>query len=454
MSMFKKILTIVIIAALMTTLFAACGAAKQADQPASTVAETKADTASSETKPAEKKTIVLYSEDDFIKDSYADYYKEFEDTNNATVKRILVPKDKYVQTFMVTVNGGQQVDVLVMNGQDVRAFSKKGLIMDMTDLVTYWDRFVDSSLATYTFGDKKYAVPFMGGPSSGVYYNKEILDKYGLQPPKTFADLVAINKAVSKDGISTFAFGGASKYMWPMWYFDCLAQSSGGKSVERTVDALQGKAKWTEADFVEAMKMLENLGKANLYQKGFNGAEQAQGNAVFTSGKAALFFGGTWEIDGFRKAGMTGDKLGMVSFPVMKDGAVSQQTGAGSTGGISLYSKLAPENKDLALKLVDYLTSDKKALEIQKLSNAGTTPNKNVKIDGVDPLFSGVIASDLIPSTVTFLDWIWAPEITKEFQDGIQAVVGGKITAEAEMARVQKVFDDITAKGYDFNSVK
>jgi raffinose/stachyose/melibiose transport system substrate-binding protein len=60
----------------------------------------------------------------------------------------------------------------------------------------------------------------------------------------------------------------------------------------------------------------------------------------------------------------------------------------------------------------------------------------------------------LLPSTVTFLDWIWAPEITKEFQDGIQAVVGGKITAEAEMAKIQKIFDDIKAKGYDFDSVK
>ncbi len=447
---YNRILPAILIVVLLISAFAGCGAAKPEESKPAAPAEEKKE----EAKPAEKKTVVLYMEDDFIRDSYKDFYKEFEDQNNATVKPILVPKDKYVQSFMVAANGGQEIDVLYMNGQDVRSFAKKGLIADMTGEVTFWDRFFDNAVEQFTFGGKKYAVPTNSGATSGVYYNKEILDKYGLQPPKTFEDLAAMNKVLSKDGISTFAFGGASKYMWPMWYFDTLAQTSGGKSVERTVEALQGKAKWTDPDFVEAMEALAKFGRENLFQKGFNGAEQAQGNAVFTSGKAALFFGGTWEIDGFRKAGLTGDKLGIVPFPVVKEGAVSQQTGSAAGAGMSFYSKIRPENKEIALKLIDYLSSDKKMTELNKLANTAMAPNKGYTAEGADPIFTGTVNKDLVPSTVTFLDWIWAPEIVKEFQDGIQAVVGGKISAADEMARIQKVFDDIKAKGYDFDATK
>lgn len=454
MSMYKKVLSIIIVAAFILTVFSACGTAKQPDSQAASTQTAVKNASTAATQPAEKKTIVIYMEDDFIRDSYTDFYKEFEDQNNAIVKPILVPKDKYVQSFMVAVNGGQQVDVLYMNGQDVRSFAAKGLITDMTDIVTFWDRFNSNAPDMFTFGGRKFAVPTNSGATSGVYYNKEILAKYSLQPPKTFADLVAMNKVLSKDGIATFAFGGASKYMWPMWYFDTFAQTSGGKSVDRTVEALQGKAKFTDPDFVEAMKVLESFGAENLYQKGFNGAEQAQGNAVFTAGKAALFFGGTWEVDGFRKAGMTADKLGIVPFPIVKDGAVSQQTGSAAGAGMSLYSKIAAENKDIALALVDYLSSDKKITELNKLANTAMAPNKAYIAEGADPLFTDSINKELVPSTVTFLDWIWAPEIVKEFQDGIQAVVGGKIKAEDEMAKIQKVYDDIVAKGYDFNATK
>lgn len=449
----RKLFSGILSFAILATIFTGCGGTNQTSDQA-TASTQSAGTKKEETQSAEKKTVTIYMEDDFIKDSYTDFYKEFEDQNNAVVKPILVPKDKYVQTFMVTVNGGQPIDILYMNGQDVRSFANKGLISDMTSEVTYWDRFFDNSVEQFTFNGKKYAVPTNSGASSGVYYNKGILDKYSLQPPKTFADLVAMNKVLSKDGIATFAFGGASRYMWPMWYFDAFAQTSGGKSVERTVEALTGKAKWTDPDFVEAMKVLENFGKENLFQKGFNGAEQAQGNAVFTAGKAALFFGGTWEIDGFRKAGMTDDKLGIATFPIVKEGAVSQQTGSSAGAGMSLYAKIEPDNKDISLKLIDYIASDNKITELNKLATTAMAPNKGYKAEGVDTLYTNVINKDFVPSTVTFLDWIYPPEIVKEFQDGIQAVVGNKISAEDEMAKIQKVFDGMLEKGYDFNSTK
>jgi raffinose/stachyose/melibiose transport system substrate-binding protein len=398
------------------------------------------------------KTIVIFMEDDFIRDSYTDFYKAYEQATGNTVKAILVPKDQYVQNLTVALNGNQQIDVLYMNGQDVRSLAAKGVICEMGNRVNYWDRFNQSAIDQFTYGGKIYAVPTNAGNTSGVYYNKELLDKYQLPVPKTFEDLVAMRDVLAPEDISVFAFGGASKYMWPMWYFDAFAQTSGGKSIERTVEVLQGKAAFTDTDFVAAMQVLENFGKEGLFQAGFNGAEQAQGNAVFTSGKAALFFGGTWEVDGFRKAGLEGDKLGMTAFPIVASAAKSQQTGSAAGAAMSLNCKINPENEKAALELIAYLSSDAKVLELSALDKTAMSPNKNFAPETADPLYTNIINKELAPTTVTFLDWIWPPEVVTAFQNEIQAVVGGQTTAEEAMTRIQEVLDQLIEEGYRFES--
>ncbi len=43
-------------------------------------------------------------------------------------------------------------------------------------------------------------------------------------------------------------------YMWPVWFFTTFAQTTGNRSIERTVEILSGKGKFTDPDFVEATR--------------------------------------------------------------------------------------------------------------------------------------------------------------------------------------------------------
>ena len=449
----KRLIFLIAVMLVVGMAFTACvpsDLAEESEAPEETASSTASESNGESPAPEGGKTIVIYMEDDFIRDSYTDFYKDYEEATGNTVKPILVPKDQYVQNLTVALNGNQQIDVLYMNGQDVRSLAGKGVILEMGGLVDYWDRFNQSAIDQYTYGGKTYGVPTNGGNTSGVYYNKEILNNYNLSVPATFEDLVAMRDVLKADGISVFAFGGASKYMWPMWYFDVFAQTSGGKSIERTIEVLSGSAKFTDEDFVSAMQILQRFGEEELFQDGFNGAEQAQGNAVFTAEKAALFFGGTWEIDGFRKAGLEGDKLGITSFPVVVDGAQSQQTGSAGGAAMSLCSSIDPENEQAALELIDYLSSDVKILELSVLDGTAMAPNKNFVPEQADPLYPDTINTELAPTTVTFLDWIWPPEVVTAFQNEIQAVVGGQTTAQEAMDRIQNVLDDLFEGGYTF----
>jgi raffinose/stachyose/melibiose transport system substrate-binding protein len=402
------------------------------------------------------KELVIFMEQSNIRDDYIpQYFRDFEASSGYKVNVINGgPDAQYRQSLAVALNGGQQIDIIMCNGQAVRGFATRGLIEDLTGLVNYWDRFNQSSVTQYTYSGKTYAVPNGQINSSGVFTNNDVLKKYNLSAPKTYDDLLKMRDALAKDNIAVFGFGGGSKYMWPMWYFCSFAQTSGNKSMERTEAVLRGQAKWTDKDFVDAMGILERMGKDNLFQSGVNGMETAQGLAVFSSGNSALFYGGTWELVGFRESGMTGDKLGLVPFPIVVPGVRSEQTGSGGSPGICLRKGLSAERQKVVLDLINYISSDAKVQAYRDfLGDSHPEANKQFKFSAnTDPLVSSVVVPTLVPSTVTFLDWVWPPEIVTAFQDQLQAVTGGQTTAAVAMAEIQRVFDNLVKNGYNFDA--
>lgn len=56
----------------------------------------------------------------------------------------------------------------------------------------------------------------------------------------------------------------------------------------------------------------------------------------------------------------------------------------------------------------------------------------------------------LLGNMTTYLDWYWPPEVTRAFQEGIQAGVAGNLTAAAVAKDIQSTFDGLVAGGYKF----
>ena len=101
------------------------------------------------------------------------------------------------------------------------------------------------------------------------------------------------------------------------------------------------------------------------------------------------------------------------------------------------------------MKMLDFVTSDAND-QAAVIESGMTTPvNKNVKVPKLDSLQTAV-ATELLPVTTTFLDWIWPPEITKAFQQQLQSIIGGQTTPEKAMKEIQTAFDDLVKKGYKF----
>uniref|UniRef100_UPI0038F62985 extracellular solute-binding protein n=1 Tax=Streptomyces galilaeus TaxID=33899 RepID=UPI0038F62985 len=67
------------------------------------------------------------------------------------------------------------------------------------------DKLMDAAVAQATYNDHVYAVPYQNVSLAGIFYNKEIFEKYGLSEPKTLGDLENICKTLKDNGITPFA---------------------------------------------------------------------------------------------------------------------------------------------------------------------------------------------------------------------------------------------------------
>lgn len=387
-------------------------------------------------------------------------FDAFEIENNCEVILVPVLSEDFLPYFTVVVNGGAQLDVISINGQDVRGLAQKGMLYDLTETVDYLDRFYDATYKPFVIEDKLYAIPHTDGTSMAMFYNKELFEKAGVSEPTNWDELIECKKAFDSIGVGTLMHCGSVTYMWPSWYFATLRQTTGNKAVERTFEALEGKAKFTDPDFVEAMAILERLGKETIFVEGVNAYDRESSVQAFIDGKVAMLYTGVWDLSTFRYAGMGDDVLGIMPLPKFSEKAVGNLayvTGAASGNALSIYS--GTNHIDLSAKLIDYLTQTQQMTDQrfryileQDISGAVYAPIKDEIIipDNVpvDPL--GAYIADLVANTDVWLDWYWPSAVTDSFKEMIQAVVGGQIDANNAMIEIQNTLEDLYLDGYTF----
>jgi multiple sugar transport system substrate-binding protein len=72
------------------------------------------------------------------------------------------------------------------------AYQKAGLITPIDDLFSRWpekDKFIPSTIKALTINGKLYGVPYNTNVRV-LLYRKDILQKYNLQPPKSWEDML------------------------------------------------------------------------------------------------------------------------------------------------------------------------------------------------------------------------------------------------------------------------
>jgi raffinose/stachyose/melibiose transport system substrate-binding protein len=380
-------------------------------------------------------------------------FKQFQQAHSGiSIQNHGFTSERFVALFSAAQAAGEQIDLLYLNGQDLRRYALAGDLLPLNN-VPYLKRFMPLGLKTYTINKTLWALPSGSTGGFPIFYNKALLDKYHLTAPQTYADLLRVGKALTKQGVSAYTHDGKDIYLWPVWFFTTYAQVTGNKSMEKTQATLQGHGKFTDPEVVEALDLIFNLARNKIFSPDVLSLDTPGAQAEFLTGRAAFWLHYDGIISTVRTAAPPalnppGMNLDVTLFPWVGKKTVKRQFPGGTGAAFGVYSKISASRKATALQVLDYCTTD--AADSYLVKNGLATLGTNVHAQGsTDPV--ALKEKAILPNMSIYLDWYWPPEITQAFQQGIQAGINLSKTAKQVSSDIQTVFEGLLKSGYKFH---
>jgi len=183
----------------------------------------------------------------------------------------------------------------------VEGYTKNSYIQPLGGLVKNLSNLPQAVLDKYSSGGSVMAVP-VAAVAHGIYYNKDIFAKYNLKVPTTWAEFISVCDTLKNAGVNVIAQGAVDKWTlgeggFPNWG----ANFYGGEATRQALMA--GKIKFTDPRFVKTFQVLKDL--VQYFPSGYQSIDYVAMQQMFKTGQAALMIcGGSWELGGFKAAGV------------------------------------------------------------------------------------------------------------------------------------------------------
>ncbi|MEK3901951.1 ABC transporter substrate-binding protein [Paenibacillus sp. FSL R7-0179] len=330
------------------------------------------------------------------------------------------------------VHGGAELNTLVQAGY-VKELDPKEYEGD-----TY--KFLPGVYKSFTFNDKLYGLP-RNSDYEVIYYNKKLFDDNGIKIPTTYAELLEAGKQFRAKGIEPMSMNGKDLWSFAAFFQDLVVRLTGDQNL--MLDAVAKKKNFTgDENFTKAAELLAQARDTKLFQESFMTADYGASQNLFTQGRAAMWYMGSWE------AGMaTNDKLpedfrnnvNVLKFPVV-EGGKGKDTDllAWNGGGYSLVS--SSKHPEEAKKFFDYMMSADQWAKIVWDTGAAV-PAQKYELTGKESELQKQLTEVLTGATST-AGSIALDSGTPKFKDDAQNAFGkffaGGSTPEQLLADLQK----------------
>lgn len=274
-----------------------------------------------------------------------------------------------------------------------------------------------------------FGVPFATS-AVGMYYNPTLLKKAKVtKVPTTWPDFIAALKKIKAAGIIPIAEGtGNGPQLEQMW--GAIAPTFYGGTAFFN-DTQFGRKTFTNKAFVSSLTAMKEL--LPYMPPNASGVDYNAGRANFWSGKAAFFFGGSFELGYFRSNNPNID-VAFTAAPAAKKGA-RQYVSSWADGSFAVNAKTA--NKEAALKVLNFLASKEfgQALANQ-LDWISAVPGTAIYDSVVKQ-----IAAEIKKSTTPYLMLVGYryqnPSGSTMLQNGLQAMYANQKTPQYLASEIQ-----------------
>ena len=303
----------------------------------------------------------------------------FEDATGADVTFLSAGDD--IAAFLgPKIEGGDPPDVAILPQPGVlQSFAEQGDLMPIDEVA---GDLVDQNLgpggrSVGTFEDTLYGVWFKAAQKSTVWYNVNVFDDAGVQPPQTWEELQQDAQTISDFGVAPYSIG--ADVGWPLsdLFENIYLRTAGADMYDQLA---KHEIAWTDQSVKDALAVMGDLlGDSDLLAGGTQGALQTDFNGSVTQAfsdppQGAIVFegdfvGGVIEGETDSKVGTDAD---FFDFPSI-DGSPPAVMGGGDIAVLL-------DDTEGGQALIRYLASPE-AGEIWAGIGGFISPNKNVSLD-------------------------------------------------------------------------
>lgn len=341
MKQMKKILALVMVLALSTSLLAGCGAKKDTTETATTTttetatpAETEAtDTTTTETvvepepvgmMPEDGAQLIVWESNDANGKFLEEAAKRFSDKYGVPVTYEAVELGDAADKIALDGPNGVGADVFAAPHDKLGSMMSAGLLLD-NDMPGYSsDVFAEKALSATTYEGKKIGYP-LSVETYLMFYNKDLMPT----APATFDEIIEFSKTFNDERNNKFALMwevGSAYYAYAFLgaYVD-LFGPNGDDVTNIGVDSPQA---------VEAMKVFQDL-RVVYNVDAADATRDALLNA-FKGGNAAAVITGPWDIEEFNNSGIN---YAVAPLPKLPNGVPAKSFSGTRALYVSSFSK-------------------------------------------------------------------------------------------------------------------
>jgi ABC-type glycerol-3-phosphate transport system substrate-binding protein len=349
---------------------------------------------------------------------------------------------------------GEPVNLVFINGQQVRGWIRDGLLADLgadPEMATILARVPDQYHLGGLGEGAVRAFPLAltsGVHTTGLYYNRALLDRAELEVPRTFDDLRASVAPLAAIGVAPLVHCSGDVFFNQMlvtWILPMVAERAVDpiEFAERTV---RGEIGYDSPEWIEALQAIADLRTAGVLMDGSGATDYATMQQLLLQGQVAMTYQGTWLLPQLQAGSESGEFDLHVAPPPLIEGA-SRPRPILAWSGVALPADPGP-SRVCVYAFLEYASSpDVDAEIVRGLQVYSSIAESNVGIEDE-------VAREFLPmfdDAITPLDWIWEPEITAELDSQVQALVRGDTDPVAAGRAVQAVASELRESGRSYH---
>jgi multiple sugar transport system substrate-binding protein len=282
----------------------------------------------------------------------------------------------YYTNINLLVPLGRGPDVAIMHSYLVQSYANSNLIVPIDDYITTANvninatDYIEDVFTSLYFENKLYGVP-LDIHSVGIYYNKDLLNKYSLAVPTNRAELLAAAKTVQAgEKVSNNNFWGLPiSQVWPSeWIFTTALYQNGGSEIDAN-----GNPAFNSPQGIAAMRAVADL--IHVDKVSPLNLSVDQDLFLFQTGQALFHIQGSWMLNSIIETGLNFDVLPLSNMFTSSASSTQNQVSARSHSFVvPKQNRAVDANKQRAIMTFVKYMGDNSSLWAQ----AGQIPASNI----------------------------------------------------------------------------